>query len=568
MTTATRAATFGRPDVANERAVPVVLATTQPVQRHGFVEVLDIARADLIRGDLPLIESHDASRVNIGVVREIRIDGDKLRGTAIFGKSARADELLRDVLDQVVTGVSVGYMLTDDGTPITLPDGRAARAFQFQPFEVSIVSVPADTQAGFFRADPLANTAMTDTTTTQPSRNDAAEIAAIAAAFPQGSDLGISAIARGLTVDQFRAEMLRKMASAPVPTSNFNTGTTRSNDAPAAAPGMVLLRSAIDFHNYYGTRGQQPSSTPTFADFLRGAARMKTSEAAQRALSVAVDSSGGYTVPAVHMPSILAALAPASSLLTAGASIVPLDMAGKTFSLAGIDALPTATWRNENDQVEESAPTFRNIVLTPRSLSFYTRVSRELLADGVNIEGALYQAIAQAFATAIDAAGLRGTGTAPQPRGLLHTAGIHSITNGADGAAFGWGNIFDATEKILSADAPMPTAAIMHPRSRLALAKLSATDGQPLQVPPMLAGVQLLTSSQIPTNLTTGTSTDTSEVYIGDFSQMIIGMRENLSIQVLQEHYADYGQVAFMCHARLDFAALYPQAFAIVTGVR
>lgn len=565
MTTATRAATFGRPDVSNERAVPVVLATTQPVQRHGFVEVLDIARADLSRGDLPLIESHDASRVNIGVVREIRIDGDKLRGTAIFGKSARADELLRDVLDQVVTGVSVGYMLTDDGTPITLPDGRAARAFQFQPFEVSIVSVPADTQAGFFRAAPMTTTTAMNDTTTQPARNDAAEIAAIAAAFPQGSDLGISAIARGLTVDQFRAEMLKKMATTSVPTADFPAAARDLADKPAS--GMVRLRTVTDFHNHYGTRAL-PGSSPSFADFLRGAARMKTSEAAQRALSVAVDSSGGYTVPAVHMPSILAALAPASSLLTAGASIVPLDMAGKTFSLAGIDALPTATWRNENDQVEESAPTFRNIVLTPRSLSFYTRVSRELLADGVNIEGALYQAIAQAFASAIDLAGLRGTGTAPQPRGLLNTGGIHSITNGSNGAAFGWGNLFDATEKILSADAPMPTAAIMHPRSRLALAKLSATDGQPLQVPTMLAGVQLLTSSQIPTNLTTGTSTDTSEVYIGDFSQMIIGMRENLSIQVLQEQYADYGQVAFMCHARLDFAALYPQAFAIVTGVR
>ena len=63
------------------------------------------------------------------------------------------------------------------------------------------------------------------------------------------------------------------------------------------------------------------------------------------------------------------------------------------------------------------------------------RVSRELLADAENIAEALRLAIALSFARELDRVGLLGTGTAPEPRGVLNTAGIQSVTNGANGAA-------------------------------------------------------------------------------------------------------------------------------------
>ncbi len=568
----TRRAAFGAADI-EARSIPLVLTTDAPVERQGFIEVLDIGTVDLSRGDLPLIESHDATRVNIGVVRGIRVDGGKLRGIAVFGKSARADELLQDIVDGIVSGVSIGYRLLDEGSNIALRDGRTARKFAFQPYEVSIVAVPADTNAGFFRTQPLTLTPqMTQDVQPQAQRNHAAEISAIAAHMPGGAEMAMSAIQRGLTVEQFQREALEKLASKPVPTADFGSGgstTQRSVLAATEGTKMKRLRSADDFRQHFSGGAIHRDQDVQFADFLRSAARMKSSDAAQRALSVAVDSAGGYTVPAVHMGQILAALAPASSLMSAGASIVPLPEAGKTFSFAAVDTLPTAAWREENGLVAESAPTFRNVVLTPRSLSFYTRVSRELLADGVNVETALYQAIAQAFAKEFDRAGLRGSGVAPEPLGLRNTSGIHSVTNGAAGATLtGYGNFFEAVEKILSANAPMPTAAIMHPRARVDLAQLAATDNQPLQIPPMLSGLQMLTSSQIPTNLTVGASNDCTEIYIGDFSQLVFGMREALSIQVMGDAFADYGQIGFMCHARLDVAVLYPKAFALVTGVR
>lgn len=560
-----RAASFGQPEAGDSRAVPIVLATDTPVERHGFVEVLDIAAADLSRGDLPLIESHDADRVNIGLVRDIRADGNVLRGVAVFGKSARAEELLRDVLDGVVRGVSIGYRLLDDGQAVSLRDGRTARRFAFQPFEVSIVAVPADTAAGFFRSAPLTSTqdhTMSNATATD-TRNHAAEISAIAESIPGGAELAMKAIRDGQTVEQFQQTAIRALSTAPF------TGNHATRTAVPAGDKMTMLRNADDFQRHYGAKTSRDESGLSMSDFLRGAARMKSTDQVQRALSIGVNSAGGYTVPSVLMPGILSALVPASSLMQAGASIVPLTEGGKTFSFAGVDALPTAAWREENGQVAESAPTFRNIVLTPRSLSFYTKISRELLADGVNIDAAIYEVIAQAFAKEIDRAGLMGSGTAPEPRGLRNIVGVNQISSGANGATLaGYGKLFEATQSILEANAPMPTAAIMSPRSRVKIGTLAATDGQPLQVPPMLAGLQMLTTSQIPNDLTVGTSTDCSAIYLGDFSKLVLGMREQLSIQVMEEAFADYGQIGFMCHVRMDVAALYPSAFAVINGVR
>ena len=80
--------------------------------------------------------------------------------------------------------------------------------------------------------------------------------------------------------------------------------------------------------------------------------------------------------------------------------------------------------------------------------------------------------------------------------------------------------------------------------------------------------VRFINTSQIPVNLTVGTSSDTSEIYLGDFSRMYFLLRENLSVQLLREAYAKTGELGFLCHLRADVVVPYPNAFAIVQGVR
>lgn len=329
-----------------------------------------------------------------------------------------------------------------------------------------------------------------------------------------------------------------------------------------------VLRNADDFARHYGRHKGQDESFD-IADFLKGVANLRTTPEVSNALSVGTDTSGGYAVPGMLMPGILAALAPASSLLQAGAGIVTLEDGAKSFTTAAVDTIPTAAWRAEGGALAESDPAFRAVVATPRSLSFMFKVSRELLADAVGLTEALNIAIGQAFAKELDRVGLRGTGTAPQPRGILNTSGIQAVTNGANGAALaGYANLFSAIQALMAADAPMPGAAIMSPRSLVKLGGLVDSTGQPVAMPGMLEPVRLIASSQIPNNLTVGTSTDCSEIYVGDFSKVYFAMRENFSVQLLNELYAGTGEIGFACHVRADVVLTYPAAFSVVTGVR
>lgn len=333
---------------------------------------------------------------------------------------------------------------------------------------------------------------------------------------------------------------------------------------------MKVLRNAADIDGYYrGKANNSRSENISLGDFFRGVANMPTTPAVRNALSEGTNTSGGFTLPSVVMPQILSALVPASSLLQAGMPVVPLNDGAKSYTTAIVSGVPTAAWRAENGAVAESDPVFSASQVVPQSLSFFFKISRELLADSPNIEQALLTAIGQAMAKELDRAGLRGTGTAPQPRGILNTAGIQSITNGANGASpTSYANLLSAVQALLNADAPMPTAAIMAPRSLVKFAGLADSTGQPLSRPSLIADLPMLSTSQIPTNLTVGTSNDCTEIYLGDFSKMALMLRESLSVQLLSEVFAGNGQLAFMCHCRADFAVLYPAAFAVITGIR
>jgi HK97 family phage major capsid protein len=320
-------------------------------------------------------------------------------------------------------------------------------------------------------------------------------------------------------------------------------------------------------------RAESPQERLSLGDYLRAVMGQRASPLAVKALSIGTDSAGGYTVPSVLMPGILEAFVANSSLMQAGAKMIPVDVSAgaKTYTFAAVNAVPTAAWRSEAGAVSETDPTFRAVVATPRSLAFFFKVSRELLADAVNLDTTLNGVIGQAMAVALDKAGLFGSGTAPEPRGIKNTSGIQAVTNGANGASLAtlrWANLMTATQALLDANAPMPAAAIMAPRSLIGFGSLADTTNQPLQRPDTLRNLRMLTSSQIATNITTGTSTDTTDIYLGEFSRCGFVMRETISILRANELYAGTGQVAFFAHVRGDFIVEYPSAFALISGVR
>lgn len=134
---------------ADGELIPCVLSTEQPLDRGVYDEVLShkSGEVDLSRAPLPLLIQHNRAQLGIGVIEQVRVERGQLRGLARFGASTQAREILADVKAKVVRSLSVGYEILN----IISETGRVVR-FSWRPYECSVVSVPADIHAGFYRS--------------------------------------------------------------------------------------------------------------------------------------------------------------------------------------------------------------------------------------------------------------------------------------------------------------------------------------------------------------------------------------------------------------------------------
>lgn len=344
------------------------------------------------------------------------------------------------------------------------------------------------------------------------------------------------------------------------------------------ADGAIALRSDQRVTDWALRNHQVPTDhvrngTPAlnFGKYVRGmvTGQWQDSDAERRAMSEGTLTAGGYAVPTVLSASLIDLARPQARVLQAGAQVVP--MAGSTVDVVKWTGDPTAAWHSENVAITPSDATLGRLRLTAKTLPSIVVVSRELLEDSdpVSIDAQLRLAFASAFALTIDRVALYGTGVAPEPLGLKLTSGVTSTPIATNGAALtNYDSIVDAVFRARSANEE-PNGMIYASRTGKALGTLKDTTNQPLVAPPYLDGVNRFESNQIPTNLVVGTSgTTTSDVFVGDWSQMYVGVRTDLSVQVLTEKYADFGQIGFSAWGRYDIAVARPAAFQIVSGVQ
>ncbi len=159
-------------------------------------------------------------------------------------------------------------------------------------------------------------------------------------------------------------------------------------------------------------------------------------------------------------------------------------------------------------------------------------------------------------------------GTAPEPRGIRNTTGINTVSMGANGAALtNYDPLVDAVG-VLADNNHCATAAVFSPRSARALGKLKDTTGQPLQPPEILSDLRRYMTGQVLNTQTQGTASGTaSDIFVGDWRELLVGIRTTFSVQVLNERYADTGSIGLLAWFRADVLVTRPKAFAVVQGV-
>jgi HK97 family phage major capsid protein len=291
------------------------------------------------------------------------------------------------------------------------------------------------------------------------------------------------------------------------------------------------------------------------------------SSAIRNALSVGTDSAGGFTVPVLTSSMLIDALRAKCTVFQAGAQTLMLDGA-KSTTIAAIVSDPTATWRNENAAVSTSDMSFSPVTLTPKTLAVTVLASRELIEDSLNLNEALMMSIAATFAQELDRVALLETGTAPQPKGLQNIAGVGSYSMGTNGAAItNYDPFIQALAILRGANAADPSAVIIPPRTDLEINLLKDSQLRPLGRPKAIENLPFLVTSKLPINETQGTSSLASHAFMGNFAEMLIGMRTELRIQVLQEKYADNLQYGFLCYLRADVAVKHAASFCQIVGI-
>lgn len=304
----------------------------------------------------------------------------------------------------------------------------------------------------------------------------------------------------------------------------------------------------------------------SFGDLVRAKVAGPRSEAEKRALSEGTDSAGGFTVPAPLSSQFVDRLRARSVAVQAGAQYVPMDSA--TFTMARLETDPTTGWRAENATLATGDPTFGRVHFVAKSLAGYIRVSRELMFDSVNVGEMLETAFARSMAVELDRAAIYGDGTSNSPTGVWNTAGISTVDMGTNGAAItSYDKPLETLLALKNANAADPTAMICAPRTEIELATLKDSQNNPLRPPALIERIPLLSTTSAPIDETQGTAVDASSIVFGDFRDLLIGLREEISLSVFEAPHVTDGQFTVVAHMRADIQLARPASFARLVGI-
>lgn len=459
------------------RTVDLAFCSEAPYERWWGIEILDCApksvRMQRLNNKAAVLVDHVSAK-HVGVVESAKIDGDrKGRAKTRFGKSSFAAEILQDVADGIRTKVSVGYMVHDLVLERKQEDLSTYRVTDWEPFEISIVSVPADDTVGVGRsatryskngaemekqpknppagenepgnAEELATqfregdaASRADERKVMAKRNEA--IIAIGSQWKEygGPELALQAISQPtMTVDAFRASMLKVLSEKHRP--QINTGELEADRQQPTSSGMPfgmapreMLASASlkAFKGIGAVMGKTDQEVAYRAGMWAMAAIHGNAKAMrwcrdhsvqllqgsreqlgynERDLTEGVFTSAGWLVP-VEMEAAIIANREDYGVARRVSNVIP--MTSSQTSIPRITADATAYFVGEGQDITKSDPTGDQVNLTLKDVAVRTHIGKSTAMDTVvSLAEMVAREQARAFAVKEDACLIIGDGT-------------------------------------------------------------------------------------------------------------------------------------------------------------
>lgn len=600
------------------RTVELAFSSATPVRRWYGDEILDhsrgAARLERLNNAAALLVNHDSDD-QVGVVESARIDADGMgRALVRFGESQRASEIFQDVASGIRQLVSFGYQVHEIVLDRSDDKGDVYRVTDWEPFEISIVSTPADTSVGVGRSDrPAPTTAPEREAITMPEATDTrddktrtpdpapqpkidldAERAAVREAEMRridslrvlGEQTGATseadqAIRSGKTVDEFinsisNRDAPRRPASTDIGLTDREAQQFRmsrlilalaypNNREYVNAAGFELEASAAAARAQMeaGVKQIRGAIVPTdvlradMTDMIRAALRANILRPQHVRTLTAGTSTDGAELVATDLRAMDFIEVLRNKLVVMQAGAVMLD------GLVGDVAIPRKTtgmsggWiSTEGGNAANSEPQFDQVTMTPKTVAGYGDFSRNLLLQSsLAIEALVRMDQAIGIATTIDLAALYGSGSSGQPTGVANTTGINDPTD------------FAAADPTFAEVVALETAVAVDNADVGALAYITdaAMRGAFKTTEKASSTAQFIWEPGNTVNgypcFITNQVTD-GDVFFGDWSQLLIGAWGGLDVLVDPYTGSLAGTVRVVSHQSVDVAVRHPVSFA------
>ena len=601
-------------DEVEDRTYEFPFSSEYPVARYFGNEILShdgkAANLERLNDAAPLLFNHNPDRV-IGVVERAYIDGDKRRGYARvrFSRNPFAQEVLGDVRDGVLRNVSFGYSIDK----MEERGGGDFVASAWTPYEISVVSIPADPGVGIGRSMESDSTAASAAPTPDPIpementtpdlavvRAEAAEaersrIAGITALCDKHGmgELGRQLVESGRSIDEARSAVLDKLGAKPV---------------EAVAPVQMDQRDAAA---YSITAGIRAALTGDWTSREAGLVRELSSEVEKSGISKTAERS--FFVP-------FSALSKRATYVTSGATtggnLVATDLLADDFieylrnnsvllslgvrtmpGLVGNVAIPrrsgvasTYYLSTQTTAITQAESTFDQVTMTPKNLAALSKYSRQTLLQGTpGIEELVRRDLTDGINLGIDLGILNGSGSSGQPTGIMQTSGIGSVAIGTNGGAITLEKVVDLETEVMidngavnrDAVAYITNAKVMGALKKLRAGGSTTGDGSFLYnadlqaigrgaTPGTLNGYGIAVTNQVPSNLTKGSSSGVcSALLMGDFSQAMVGFWGNGLEITVGEDADDFSKALTSVRGIVsyDVAVRHAESFAAILDI-
>lgn len=562
---------------------------------------------------MPLLFNHDRNDL-LGVCESISIDNNRGVATVRFGKDERGEWAMQQARDGVLVNASFMYRVfkfdVDEETEIYT-------ATDWEAYEVSLVTVPADATVGVGRSSNESANDIAINVTNQKSFSTTASAAikeksmtsatqAAQAAAPVAELVNLEALRQeGSNIERKRSieiDALCDKTSAPKEMrESFKREGTSIDEARAVVLDHLTNKkqeslSAVTVDASAQERGQYSLSKALLAQATGDWSKAGLERAVHQDLErTNRASNGGLLVPDFAMR----ASAQNVGTSSAGGALVATNLLADQFiealrpnsafiqagiqtwgGLVGNVDVPKQTSRSRAYWVgEDAAATATSIglgkiaTLTPKTLSTNTSISRTaLLQTTPAIDSAVRSDLLKELGLAVDYTLAYGTGTSFQPLGLVNQVGIGSVVSGG---SITIDELIDLETAIRAANVNGELKYITNPKVIAALKKLKATTGQQLwtnnlgfkdSAPGEINGYSVFSSNNVASNGDAHGNLK-SHVILGDFSQVVMGTWGALELKVDPYKYSDTGALFIVAFQSMDFAVRHPEAFALISDL-